>query len=386
MVSSARGRLRFRRRLTFSPSLPHEADPSGAGVPRLSLSEVSTVDRALERYSRQILFPAIGAEGQRKISGARVLIVGSGALGTNIANTMARAGVGRLRIVDRDFVEESNLQRQCLFDEADAAAGLPKAVAVERKLRQINSTIAVEGVVADVNFTNVEGFVREADLVLDGMDNFEARFLVNDACVKHGVPWIYGGCVGSSGMTMNILPYETPCLRCVWEDAPPPGTTPTADTAGIIGPIPSVVAALECAEALKVLVGDKAGLSRDLITIDLWPISVARHPVARLREAGDCPACKHGRFDSLKPKNAPYIVSLCGREAVQIVPCAPKRLDLAGLADALGGLGRVVSNPYLVRFWVGDFEMRVFTDGRAVIKGTRDFAVAQGLYAKHVRP
>jgi len=337
-----------------------------------------------DRYSRQILFTPIGAEGQKKISAARLLIMGCGALGTALANTMARAGVGHLKIVDRDFIEENNLQRQSLFDEGDIAAGLPKAVAAERKLRQINSKIAVEGVVADVNYTNVEGLVREADLVLDGTDNFETRFLINDACVKNRVPWVYGACVGSTGMTMNIIPGETPCLRCVWEDAPPPGFAPTCDTAGIIGPIPGVIAALECAEALKILIGDKEALSRDLVTVDLWPISVARHPLARLRETSDCPACRHGRFKALEPQESSHITVLCGRQAVQITPRAPERLDLAALAATLGKLGKVTSNPFMLKFSVNQFELTIFPDGRAIIQGTKDIAVAKTLYAKYV--
>jgi adenylyltransferase/sulfurtransferase len=342
------------------------------------------VNRAPDRYSRQVLFPPIGAEGQQKIAAARCLVMGCGALGTALANTMARAGVGRLRIVDRDFIEENNLQRQCLFDEADIAAGLPKAVAAERKLRQINSKILIEGVVADINYTNVEGFVREADLVLDGTDNFETRFLLNDACVKNRVPWIYGGCVGSTGMTMNIIPGETPCLRCVWEDSPPPGFAPTCDTAGIIGPIASIIAAIESAEALKVLTGNLAELSRDLVTVDLWPLSVVRHPVARLRETADCPACKHGRFKALEPQESSHITALCGRQAVQITPRAPERLDLAALAKTLGKLGKVSSNAFMLKFSVNEFEMTIFPDGRAIIQGTKDVAVAKTLYAKYV--
>jgi adenylyltransferase/sulfurtransferase len=323
-------------------------------------------------------------EGQKKIAAARVLILGCGALGTALANTMVRAGVGRLKIVDRDFIEENNLQRQSLLDEGDLAAGLPKAVAVERKLRQINSQVKVEGVVADVNYTNVEGFVQEADLVLDGTDNFETRFLLNDACVKNGIPWIYGGCVGSTGMTMNILPRETPCLRCVWEDAPPPGFAPTCDTAGIIAPIASIIAAIECAEALKILIGNRAELSKDLITVDLWPFSVVRHPMARLREAGDCPACKQGRYKALEPQESSHITTLCGRQAVQITPRIPERLDLAVVANTLAKLGKVTCNPFMLKFSVGEFELTLFPDARAIIQGTRDTGVARALYAKYV--
>lgn len=342
------------------------------------------MDRSLERYSRQILYPPIGVEGQKKIAAARVLIMGCGALGTAIANHMARAGVGLLRIVDRDFIEENNLQRQTLFDEADIAAGLPKAVAAERKLRQINSQISVEGIVADVNYTNVEELVRRADLVLDGTDNFETRFLINDACVKHGVPWIYGGCVGSSGMTMNIIPGQTPCLRCVWEEAPPPGFAPTCDTAGIIGPIAGVVAALECAEALKLLTGNLAELSRDLITVELWPISLTRHPVSKLREVADCPACKHGLFKALEPQESTHITALCGRGAVQITPRNPEHLDLVTLADTLSKLGQVKRSPFMLKFSVGDYTLTIFPDARAIIQGTTDFSVARGLYAKYI--
>lgn len=326
----------------------------------------------------------MGVEGQKKLGSARVLVMGCGALGTSLADHMARAGVGKLRIVDRDFIEENNLQRQCLFDEQDIAAGLPKAVAAERKLQRVNSKIQIEGVVADVNYTNVERFVREADLVLDGTDNFETRFLVNDACVKHRVSWIYGGCVGSTGMTMNILPGETPCLRCVWEDAPPPGFAPTCDTAGIVGPVATVVAAFECAEALKILTGNRQDISRDLVTIDVWPISVTRHPLTRVREAADCPACRRGRFPALDPTEAAHITTLCGRQAVQITPRAPEKVDLAALAQTLKKSGRVMSNAFMLKFSTNEFELTVFPDGRAIVQGTKDTAAARTLYAKYV--
>ena len=236
----------------------------------------------IERYIRQIRFPPLGEEGQRRLASARALVCGCGALGSVIANTLVRAGVGAVRIVDRDFVELSNLARQTLFDEADAAAGLPKAVAAAEKLRRINSSVEIEPVVADVNHANIERFCEGVDVILDGTDNFETRFLINDAAVKLRLPWIYGGCVGAEGQTMTIIPGETPCLGCLMETCPPPGSTPTCDTAGILGPIVGVIASIEAIEAIKILSGNRDAISRQLTIVDLWQNRIKQVDVSRL--------------------------------------------------------------------------------------------------------
>src|SRR3990167_9018529 len=241
----------------------------------------------ISRYHRQYLFQKIGEEGQRKISSSRIAIIGCGALGTVLVNTLSRAGVGFIRIVDRDFIEFNNLQRQVLFDEEDIKENLPKAVAAERKIKKINSQIQVEAVVSDVNFTNIERFVQDVDLILDGTDNFETRFLINDACVKLNKPWIYGAVIGSHGLTMTILPHETPCLRCVFESAPPPELTPTCDTAGIIAPASQIIASLEATEAIKFLSGNKSELNRVLYSYDVWTHEAKSFKLEGLRDATD---------------------------------------------------------------------------------------------------
>jgi len=336
----------------------------------------------MERYSRQILFEGIGAEGQRRVRAGRVLVVGCGALGSAQAEMLARAGVGTLRVVDRDFVEESNLQRQTLFTERDARERVPKAVAAERRLREINSEVECVGEVADVNNSNVERLVAGCDVVLDGTDNFATRFLINDACVKHGVRWVYGAAVGSYGVTMTVLPRETPCLRCVFPETPAAGSAPTCDTAGVIMPVIAVVAAVQVAEALKLLAGRAESLHRSLMQFDVW-----RNEWRRLRLGGrapDCPACALGRFESLEAEAGDLATALCGRDAVQVTPRAAARLDLAALAERLRAAGEVKANPYLVRLRAGDYELTVFADARAIIRGTEDVNLARTLYARYV--
>ncbi|MGE5575753.1 MAG: ThiF family adenylyltransferase [Syntrophothermus sp.] len=336
-----------------------------------------------QRYSRQIFFPPVGQAGQERIRRSSVLVVGAGALGSVLANNMARAGVGRLRIVDRDFVEESNLQRQILYDEEDAAQTLPKAVAAVEKLRKINSEVDYEPVVADVNSTNVEELLTGFDLVLDGADNFEVRMLINDACVKHGVPWIHGACVGSQGLSFDVLPGETPCFRCIYQDSPPPGSTPTCDTAGVIAPIVNIIASIQSAEALKLLVGDQEHLSRDLVSVDVWENSFERIDLSNARRP-ECPACGERRFEFLEAKRGWLSMSLCGRDAIQVAPPPGGKVDLVEVAQRLSRLGEVSRNPFLLRFQADGREMVLFGDGRAVIKGTNDEAAARSFYAKYV--
>lgn len=335
------------------------------------------------RYARQMRFTPLGEEGQRRLSQSRALLCGCGALGSTIANLLVRAGLGTLRIVDRDFVEWSNLQRQSLFDENDAAAGVPKAVAAAEKLRQINSTVTVEPVVADINATNIETFCDGVDLILDGTDNFETRFLVNDAAIQRGLPWIYGGCVGANGQSMTILPGETACLRCLMPECPAPGSVPTCDVAGILGPIVGVIASIEAGEAIKILSGNRAAVSRRLTVVDLWQNDWRQIDVSTLRDQVDCPTCKRREFPWLSGRMGSRTAVLCGRNAVQLqYPDASVSLD--ALAKKLDGVGPLTQNQFLLRLKIEGCELTVFSDGRAIISGTNDIAVAKAVYAKYV--
>ena len=335
-----------------------------------------------DRYARQILFPGIGRDGQTKLAAARVVLVGSGADGSAMADRLVRAGVGHLVIIDRDYVELNNLQRQMLYDEEDVSARLPKAVAAERKLRLINSQVTVQGVVADINSENVEELVQGADLVMDGTDNFEVRYLVNDVCVKQGIPWVYCGVVASYGMTMTVVPHRTPCLRCVFAEAPPPGSVVTCDTAGIVNPIVFVLAGIAVAEGIKLLAGT-GDINRGIIYVDLWQnvFDVLEHGLPR----ADCPACGQGRYDWLQAARDTQAVSLCGRNAVQVRPRRAEQLAMESLTGRLRAVGQIVaSNEYLVCLRVDDYEITVFGDGRAIVKGTDDPTVARSLYSKYV--
>lgn len=335
-----------------------------------------------ERYSRQILFHEIGRAGQERLLDSRVLLVGCGALGASHAEMLARAGVGKLRIVDRDFVEFTNLQRQTLFKESDAAERLPKAIAAERRIAEINSETDVEAIIADVNYSNVESLIDGCDLVLDGTDNFQIRYLLNDACVKHGMTWIYGAAVSSYGTTMTIIPGETPCLRCIFENMPDAGSSPTCDTAGVIMPIIATVSATQVAEALKLLVGDTASLHRSLMQFDVWANDRQR---IKLGEPNpDCKTCGQRVFEFLDAETQEFSAVLCGRNAVQIAPPNSTTLDLVQLAEKLQRITEVKQNEYLVRFTSGENEVTVFRDGRAIIRGTDDVSAARILYARYV--
>jgi adenylyltransferase/sulfurtransferase len=336
----------------------------------------------MERYSRQILFEGIGESGQRRLLGARVLVVGCGALGSAQAEMLARAGVGRLRIVDRDFVEESNLQRQTMFTERDARERVPKAIAASHRIAEINSDVECEALVADVNQSNVERLVEGCEVVLDGTDNFATRFLLNDACVKHGVNWVYGAAVGSYGVTMTIRPHASPCLRCVFPETPPAASAPTCDTAGVIMPIIAVVAAVQTSEALKLLAGKFEDLHHSLMQFDVWRNEWRR--ISLKERAPDCPACALGRFDSLAAEAGDMTTVLCGRDAVQVTPRQAARVDLKALAERLKAAGEVKVNEYLLRLRAGPYELTVFEDARAIIRGTDDAGVARSLYARYV--
>jgi adenylyltransferase/sulfurtransferase len=337
-----------------------------------------------ERYARQMRYAPIGEEGQRRLSAARALVCGCGALGSVIANTLARSGVGLLRIVDRDFVETNNLQRQVLFDEPDVAAGLPKAIAAADKLRKINSQITVEPLVVDVNYTNVLALTDGIDIILDGTDNFETRMLVNDVALKRGLPWIYGGCLGAEGQTMTIVPGETPCLRCLMHDPPPPGTMPTCDTAGILSPIVNIIASLQSNEALKILSGNSQAINRSLTVVDVWENRIRQVSLDALAAAKECPACNQHDFPWLDGRRASHSAILCGRNAVQLNPPGRAAISLAALAEKLSSVGKVSQNRYLLRVAIDDYLLTIFPDGRAIIGGTADIVTARSLYARYV--
>ena len=335
-----------------------------------------------ERYSRQILFEGIGENGQEKLRNSRVLIVGCGALGAAHAEMLSRAGVGKLRIVDRDFVEFTNLQRQTLFSETDATFRVPKAVAAKTRIAETNSEIEVEAIVADVNNSNVESFLNGCDLILDGTDNFQVRYLINDACVKHGKTWIYGAAVSGYGTTMTIVPGKTPCLRCIFEQMPDAGSSPTCDTAGVIMPIISSISSIQVTEAIKLLVGKADKLHGSLIQIDAWADDWRKIKLSGPQPG--CPTCSKRNFEFLDAESAEFAAVLCGRNAVQIAPPRPIDLDLDELSRKLCIIAAVNQNEYLLRFSPNGHEITVFKDGRAVIRGTEDISLARSLYAKYI--
>lgn len=335
-----------------------------------------------ERYSRQILFAEIGKAGQRKLLNSRVLLVGCGALGASHAEMLARAGVGFLRIVDRDFVEFTNLQRQTLFGEKDAKERLPKAIAAKNRLAEINSEIETEAVVADANHSNIENLIKDCDLVLDGTDNFQTRYLINDACVKLNKIWIYGAAVSSYGATMTIIPQKTPCLRCVFEEMPKAGTSPTCDTAGVIQPIIATISAIQVTEALKILIGKTDNLHKSLTQFDVWQND--RRKIKLQKPNPNCETCAKRNFEFLAAENAEFSAVLCGRNAVQISPPNATQIDLRNLADKLKNLGEVKQNEYLMRLTIDEYELTIFRDARAVIRGTEDISAARSIYAKYV--
>lgn len=335
-----------------------------------------------ERYSRQILFQPIGKDGQEKLLNSRVLLVGCGALGAAHAEILARAGVGFLRIVDRDFVEFSNLQRQTLYSETDAKERLPKAIAARNRLAEINSEIEIEAVVADVNYANIENLIKDVDLILDGTDNFQVRYLINDACVKLNKTWIYGAAVSSYGTTMTIFPNETPCLRCIFEEMPDAGTSPTCDTAGVIQPIITSVSAIQTTEALKILTENFDKLHKSLIQIDVWQTEWRKIKLNKPNE--DCECCAKRNYEFLDAEQTEFSAVLCGRNAVQIAPPKLTNLDLKSLAERLKNLGAVKQNEYLLRLNVDEYELTVFRDARAIVRGTDDIMTARSIYSKYV--
>jgi adenylyltransferase/sulfurtransferase len=332
-----------------------------------------------DRYSRQILFQPIGAEGQRRLSTARVAVVGCGATGSSLASLLARAGVGYLRLIDRDYVEPSNLQRQVLFDEADAAESLPKAIAAARKIAAFNSEITVEPHPADLVPDNAADLLSNVDLILDGTDNFETRYLINDYAVSENRPWIYAAGVGSYAVTMNILPGETACLACIFPDSPR-GLVDTCDTAGILNSAVNLIASIAVTEAVKLLVGARDRLRRTLLSYDVWINEFAQVSAAHPREG--CRACGERDFVHLAGEGRPPI-SLCGRNSVQIHE-RHRPVDFDEVTRRLSPHGQVKHNEFVLKFWRDPYEMTLFPDGRAIIKGTTDTAIARSLYARYV--
>lgn len=379
---------------------PHSIDPS-------------TLAPEFARYHRQMLLPGFGIEGQKKLMDASVLVVGCGALGTVIVNMLARAGVGHIMVVDRDFIEMTNLQRQVLFDEQDVKDAIPKAEAAKRKVGQINSQVKVTAIVDDVNHTNIEKLAgigndayRKVDLIMDGVDNFETRYVANDCAVKHGIPYVYGGSVGTVGAAYAILPHTaavgegkteweqkglaTPCLRCIYEQAPPPGINPTCDTAGVIGPAVSIISNYQVAEALKILTGNLDRVSRSMLSFDLWENTFRQLKVQKAYDVGECACCKGRNFEFLDGLFGSSTTTLCGRNAVQISPKAEEKavMNFDEIAARLKGLGTITANKFMLRADIIDqgnpYELTVFSDGRAIVRGTKEAAVARGVYAKYI--
>ena len=346
--------------------------------------------KLFERYSRQILFTEIGEAGQQRLLESSAVLVGCGALGTALANLLVRAGLGRLRILDRDFVEPSNLQRQTLFEESDAREALPKAVAAERRLRAINSGVAIEGIVTDLGPKNAEELLQGFNLILDGTDNFDTRFLLNDAAIHLNVPWIYAAVVASYGVTLTVLPGDTACLACALEsdDVPesrppvgtPTGTEDTCDTVGVLGSAAGVIASIQAAEAIKLLLGKTETAGGRLVSFDVWS---GRYQSVRVARNSSCRACVHRDFRYLGGDVQPRL-TMCGRDSVQIHE-RRRQLDLPALGRRLAPtVAEVRENGFLLRFRVPPYEMTVFPDGRAIIKGTRDTSVARSLYARYI--
>ncbi|MEO2077506.1 MAG: ThiF family adenylyltransferase [Bacillus sp. (in: firmicutes)] len=338
---------------------------------------------SLDRYSRQILFKAIGEEGQMKLLKSRVAVVGVGALGTVIANHLVRSGVGYIRLIDRDVVELSNLQRQTLFDEEDARQHFPKAAAAKRRLNMINSSVTVDAVITDLNLDNAEELLNSFDVIVDGTDNFRTRFLINDVAVKYGIPWVHGGAVSSRGMFAVIKPGKTPCYRCLFPHVPTT-TGETCDTVGVLSPLTDIIGSFQAMETIKLLVG--AETTPNLEQIDIWDLSSLQMDISNGMNPS-CPCCVKGQFDFLDRSSEQQLAytTLCGRETVQINPRDKHELDLKKVADHLKSIGKVAGNSFLLRFSPEEgITMAIFNDGRVLIHGTNDIVRAKQLYAKYI--
>ncbi|MGA8942854.1 MAG: ThiF family adenylyltransferase [Thermoactinomyces sp.] len=336
-----------------------------------------------ERYSRQVLVDGVGEAGQEAIANSKVVIIGLGALGSNVANLLARAGVGELYLVDRDFVDWTNLHRQVLYDEEDARKTIPKAIAAKKHLERINSEISYQVIVTDVNSSNIEEIVTGATLVVDGLDNLPTRALINEACVKHGIPWIHGTCIATYGCLATFIPGKTACFHCVYPDVTErTAVSDTCDTAGVLGPTASMVASWEASEALRLIVGkQKNEVATGLIFIELWEKSVQSIPI---EQNPDCKVCGKRHFTLLEQPQQVFATSLCGRQAVQVVPPVSFQIDFDNLAHGLGKIFRIEQNQYLLKFYPGEYEVVLFRDGRAIIFGTTDVQTARNIYGRYI--
>lgn len=332
-----------------------------------------------ERYSRQTLFSGIGIAGQEKIAKAKVLIVGMGALGTVIANNLCRSGVGMLRMVDRDYVEISNLQRQTLFEETDVQQHLPKSTAAATHLQKINYQVILEPIVDDLNYSNIARYTDGIDIILDGTDNFETRFLINDYCVQNHLPWVYGAVSGSYGMTMNIIPGETPCLRCFMQDIPSPGMGANCSSAGVINMITGIIGCHQSVEALKYLVSSP--VRNTILYIDLW--NNVNNPIHVLKEP-NCRACTKQQYDFLRPQSSTAVTTMCGSNSYQVIPPHKKNISFEIIGNKLSQLGQVSINKYLLSFKTGETEITLFPDGRAIIKNAADEGAAKSIYTEYI--
>lgn len=349
----------------------------------IPLSHARTHLNSSERYRRAAQFAPLGDHGQAKLQASRVLVCGCGALGSVLAERLARSGVGTIRIVDRDWVEHSNLQRQSLFTEEHARLHVPKAIAASGALSLINSDITIEPVVEDITHLNMERLGQDIDLILDGTDNFETRLLMNDFALARNVPWVHGGCLGASGQVMSILPGITACFRCLVPELPPLDAMPTCDTAGVLGPAIGVVASWQAAEALKILSGNFEAVCRQLITIDTWHTSCRLLSLEQLRATGNCPACGLGQYPFLSGERSAQATVLCGKNAVQLSPSAGSApIDLARLEQQLALVGQVTRNPFLLRFNHEPYVLTIFRDGRTIVEGTTEPTAARTLVAR----
>ena len=332
------------------------------------------------RYARQTVFSRIGKEGQEKLLKSKVTIIGMGALGTVSANNLCRSGVGHIRMVDRDYVELSNLQRQILYTEDDARQSLPKAIAAYNHLSEVNSEITLEPVIADVNPSNIENFTGGADLVLDATDNWETRFLMNEICHKHKIPWIYGAALGAEGMTMNILPGDDkPCLRC-FIGGSMPAPSHSCGTFGVLNMITNAIASIQTAEAIKILTGSDS-VRVELLTMDLWTNDIA---AVEIRKNDDCPVCVHNRYEYFGRISGSYTTSLCGSNSVQVVPSRPVKADFHALAEKLKSAGTVRFNEFTLTFADTQYEITLFLDGRAIIKNAINLNNAKSVYTEYI--
>lgn len=334
----------------------------------------------MERYEKQMLYGEIGLEGQEKLLDKKAVIIGCGALGTVIANNLVRSGVGYIKLIDRDYIEISNLQRQILFDEEDILNNLPKAVAAEIKLNKINSSIKIESIVTDVNSRNIEGFCQGMDVILDATDNLQTRYLINDTSIKLNIPWVYGGAIGSSGMVHTIIPNVTPCLRCMFPEIPPVGATETCDTAGVLNTITSIVASLQSMEAIKLLLDKKDDVIKGLLYIDIWTNDFE---MIDLNIDKNCTACGEQKYDFLN-RTSDEAVYLCGKDSIQINPLQ-KNISVENILKRLKVLNiEYNQNAYFIKFMIEDVQFTLFYDGRAILKNTIDIKRASSLYARYV--